>query len=57
MRLRFPMMGHGFGPGGRFNLRRRRPKRDLRRKRMDASMAARDTTRDGDSIGVGSKES
>lgn len=32
MRLRLPIMGHGFGPGGRLYFRRRR--RRLRRRRI-----------------------
>lgn len=52
MRLRLPMMGHGFGPGGRFSLRRWLRKRVLRR-RMDANMAARYMANGKVSIAIG----
>lgn len=50
MRFRFPMMGHGFGPGGKFALRRRRW-RERRRRAKVASHAAAYEAQEGDSIG------
>ena len=50
MRFRFPMTGHGFGPGGKFALRRRRW-RERRKRAKVASHAAAYEAHEGDPIG------
>ncbi len=49
IRLRFPIMGQGFGPGGNFTLRRRRWW-EMRRRAKVASHATVSETQEGNSI-------
>lgn len=49
MRLRFPIMGHDFGPGGRFSFRPRR-RRERRIRARAATQAAAKETQVGASI-------
>ena len=50
MMFRLPMIGHGFGPGGRFFLRGDRKLERFERRVAATSNARAKTTEEGDSI-------